>query len=54
MLLMSIDNVLLHLVVEKAARVANVDRGLNLISSQYPDFNSCLLKCFNRLLDLLL
>ena len=50
----SVNDVLLHLVVEEAARVPNVNRRLDFVASKDPDFDSSLLERLNRLFDFLL
>ena len=49
-----IDDILLHLVVEEAARVPNVNRRLNFVTSKDPDFDSSLLERLNCFFDLFL
>ena len=49
-----INDILLHLVVEEAARVPNVNRRLNFVTSKDPDFDSSLLERLNCFFDLFL
>ena len=49
-----IDDILLHLVVEEAARVPNVNCRLYLVTSKDPDFNSSFLERLNCFFDLFL
>ena len=49
-----INDILLHLVVEEAARVPNINRRLDFVASKDPDFDSSLLERLNCFFDLFL
>ena len=44
-----VNKVLLHLVAQKFTRVSDIYSSFDFISCQYPDFDSCLFYCFNRI-----